>query len=82
MKFQIVEIPAATIAKAESLWGVSWEVDGDPLAIITLPLAEPGDKRNIILRSLQLLPGKAVASGTVEEREMSPQEPTPGPQRN
>jgi len=43
-------------------------VEGDPLAIVRLPLAEPGDKREIIVRSLQLLPGKALASGTAEER--------------
>lgn len=71
-----------TAAAAKRGIYIGWqEVAGDPLAIITLPLAEPGDKRKIILRSLELLPGKAIASGTVEEREMSPQEPTPGPSR-
>jgi hypothetical protein len=48
---------------------IRWqEVEGDPLAIITLPHSEPGDQREIILRSLELRPGKAIAAGTVEER--------------
>lgn len=48
---------------------IRWqEVEGDPLAIVTLPLAEPGDKREIILRSLELQPGTAIVTGTAEER--------------
>ena len=48
---------------------IRWqEVDGDPLAIVTLPLAEPGDKREIILSSLELQPGTAIITGTAEER--------------
>jgi hypothetical protein len=47
---------------------IRWqEVEGDPLAIVMLPLAEPGDKREIIIRSLQLLPGTIVVTGTAEE---------------
>lgn len=47
---------------------VRWqEVEGDPQAIVTLPLAEPGDKRAIVIRTLELLPGKLTATGTAEE---------------
>ena len=60
---------------------IRWqEVEGDPQAIVTLPIAEPGDKRLIIVRSLQLLPGKVTAAGTADEVN---QEPLPsGPRTN
>lgn len=52
---------------------VRWqEVDGDPLAIVALPIAEPGDKRAIVVRSLQLLPGKVTAAGTADEVKPDP----------
>lgn len=67
-----------TAAAAKRGIYIGWqEVDGDPLAIVTLPLAEPGDKREIILRSLELLPGRAMAGGTVAERELPPQNREP-----
>lgn len=51
---------------------VRWqEIEGDPQAIVTLPIAEPGDKRAIVIRSLQLLAGKLVAAGTATEQEPS-----------
>jgi hypothetical protein len=58
---------------------VRWqEVEGDPQAIVTLPLAEPGDKRAIVIRSLELLPGKLTATGTAEETERpEPDKPLP-----
>jgi hypothetical protein len=47
---------------------IRWqEVEGDPLGIVMLPLAEPGEKREIIVRSLELQPGKMLVSGTAEE---------------
>ncbi|WP_425614509.1 hypothetical protein NA78x_004378 [Anatilimnocola sp. NA78] len=47
---------------------IRWqELDGDPLALVSLPLAEPGDKRAIVLRSLELTPGTLIATGTAEE---------------
>lgn len=69
----------AEAAKSNVL--IRWqEVDGDPQAIVTLPLAEPGDKRLIVVRSLQLLPGTVTAAGTADE---VPQEPPPnGPSTN
>ncbi len=55
---------------------IRWqEVAGNPLAIVTLPLAEPGDKRAIVIRSLQLQPGKVVATGTAHETIPSEQPP-------
>lgn len=52
---------------------IRWQqVEGDPQAIVTLPIAEPGDKRLIIVRSLELLPGKATAAGTADEANQPP----------
>lgn len=57
-----------TAAAAKQGILIRWqEVEGDPQAIVTLPLAEPGDKRTILIRSLELLPGKLFARGTAEE---------------
>ncbi|QDU29814.1 hypothetical protein ETAA8_49290 [Anatilimnocola aggregata] len=57
-----------TAAAAERGIFVRWqEVDGDPLALISLPLAEPDDKRSIVIRSLELSPGKLIATGTAED---------------
>jgi hypothetical protein len=59
---------------------IRWQqVESDPLAIITLPLAEPGDKREIILRSLELLPGQLIATGTAEERPQPEKSPAAAP---
>ncbi len=52
---------------------IRWqEIEGDPQAIVTLPIAEPGDKRHIIIRSLQLLQGKLTAAGTADENNQGP----------
>jgi hypothetical protein len=57
-----------TARAAEKGIVVRWqEIEGDPLGMVALPLAEPGDKREIIVRSLQLLSGRVVVSGTSEE---------------
>ncbi|WP_254509579.1 hypothetical protein [Anatilimnocola floriformis] len=55
---------------------IRWqEIEGDPQAIVTLPIAEPGDKRAIVIRSLQLLAGKLVAAGTATPVEPAPKQP-------
>jgi hypothetical protein len=60
---------------------IRWqEVEGDPQAIVTLPIAGPGDKRAIVIHSLELLSGKMVATGTAEETkqpERNPLKPLP-----
>ena len=59
-----------TAAAAKHGIYIRWqEIDGDPQAIVTLPIGEPGDKRAIVIRSLQLLSGKLVAAGTATENE-------------
>lgn len=59
---------------------IRWqEVDGDPQAIVTLPIAEPGDKRLIVVRSLLLLPGKVTAAGTADEVQQDQVPPPSGP---
>jgi len=55
---------------------IRWqEVEGDPQAVVTLPIAEPGDKRLIVVRSLELLAGKLVATGTAADGEPLPAQP-------
>ena len=62
-----------TTAAAEQGIVIRWqEVEGDPQALITLPLAEPGDRRHILIRTLQLLPGQLTATGTAEEEDVRP----------
>lgn len=57
---------------------IRWqEVAGDPLAVVQLPRTEPGDKREIRIHSLGLLPGKAIVAGTVEERPLPEKGPAP-----
>ena len=51
---------------------VRWqEIAGDPQAIVTLPL-EAGDKRQIVIRSLELKPGELIATGTAAPEEKPP----------
>jgi hypothetical protein len=66
-------------AAAEHGIFVRWqEIEGDPQAIVTLPIAEPGDKRAIFIRTLELLPGKLLATGTAEEaKRPEPEKPLP-----
>jgi hypothetical protein len=59
---------------------VRWqEIEGDPLGIITLPLAEPGDKREIIVRSIELRQDSILVTGTAEEIEPAKRPPATPP---
>lgn len=59
-------------AEKEGIY-IRWqEIEGDPQAIVTIPTAEPGDERAILIRTLQLLPGKLTVSGTAEEVKQEP----------
>lgn len=56
-----------TSAAAEHGIVVRWqEIDGDPLALVTLVPADPREKRTIEVRTLEVLPGKLVVTGTAE----------------
>lgn len=57
-----------TAAAAEHGVVIRWqEVEGDPLALITLVLTDADDQRNISVTALEVLPGKLSLSGQVEE---------------